>query len=201
VAATNLPPTRHKRMCRAHLASLLARHPATARQTAKFRQGFTIVEILVVVLILAVLAALILPNTGRLMAAANEAVCASNMRSIRLGLDYYMQDHKGVWPQGPHPQEPGWGDFWVQQLEPYGIKRKTWQCRVIRSWAREAGDDAPELHYVPTMFDPTPNIAHRWSTQPWLIEIADAHGKGPLMAFQDGTVKSYSKVLAEQGVR
>jgi len=163
--------------------------------------AFTILEVTLVLLVTAVLVALLVPNTSRIIAAAQEAVCASHMRSIRLGLDYYMQDHNGVWPQGPPPQEPGWNDFWVRTLEPYGMKKRTWQCPVIRSWAQEAGDEAPELHYVPTMFDATPNIANRWSTQPWLIEIADAHGKGPLMAFPDGSVKSYYKVLAEQGVQ
>ena len=34
-----------------------------------------------------------------------------------------------------------------------------------------------------------------------LIEMADAHGQGPLICFPDGSVKPFAKVLAEQGVR
>ena len=152
-------------------------------------------------LILTILALLLVPNMGRLTSAAQQVVCASHMRGIRLAVDSYLQDHKLVWPQGPAPQEPGWAAFWLSSLRPYGVNERTWECPVIRGWAREVDDPEFNLHYVQTMFDPTPNIAHRWSTQPWLIEIADAHGKGPLIAFPDGSVKSYSKVLAEQGAR
>lgn len=163
--------------------------------------GFTLLEVIAVLLILTILATLLVPNFGRIIAAAQQVVCASHMRSIRLGLDSYLQDHKLVWPQGPPPQEAGWASFWLSTLRPYRIDEGTWQCPVIRGWAKETDDPEFALHYIPTMFDATPNIANRWATQPWLIEIADAHGKGPLIAFPDGSVKSYSKVLADQGVR
>lgn len=163
--------------------------------------GFTLLEVLAAGLILLILGALLFPNIGRITAAAQEAICASHMRSIRVALDGYLQDHGMVWPQGPVPQEPGWASFWVRTLEPYDITQRTWQCPIIRGWQSAQGDPEFAIHYVPTMFDPTPNIANRWATQPWLIEIADAHGKGPLIAFPDGSVKSYFKVLAEQGVR
>jgi prepilin-type N-terminal cleavage/methylation domain-containing protein len=165
------------------------------------RRGFTFLEVLAALLIVTILGVLLVPNVRRLTAAAQQVVCASQMRSIRLSLDSYLQDHKLVWPQGPPPQEAGWAAFWLATLKPYDISEGPWQCPVIRGWVREMDDPEFTLHYVPTMFDPTPNIAHRWATQPWLIEIADAHGKGPLLAFPDGSVKSYSKVLAEQGVR
>lgn len=169
---------------------------------ARYRKdGFTLIEVVAALLIVAILGLLLVPNMGRIIAAAQQAVCASHMRSIRLSLDSYLQDNKTVWPQGPAPQDPGWANFWLATLKPYQISEATWQCPVIRGWARETDDPEFTLHYVPTMFDPTPNIAHRWPTQPWLIEIADAHGKGPLIAFPDGSVKSYSKVLAEQGIR
>lgn len=158
-------------------------------------------EVLAALLIVLILAALLVPNAGRLLAAAQEVVCASHMRSIRLALDHYLQDRQGIWPQGPPPQEEGYAEFWLSALQTYGIRENTWRCPVIRSWEKSGGETDFNLHYIPTMFDRTPNIANRWATQPWLIEIADAHGKGPLMAFPDGSVKPYLKVLAEQGVR
>jgi len=163
--------------------------------------AFSLLEVVAVLLIISVLIAFVAPNLGRITAAAQQAVCASHMRSIRVALDAYLQDHQLVWPQGPIPQDPGWADFWLTTLAPYDIKQSTWECPVIRGWARGTDDPDVSLHYVPTTFDATPNIAHRWPTQPWLIEIADAHGKGPLIAFPDGSVKSYSKVLAEQGLQ
>jgi len=163
--------------------------------------AFTVLEVVIILLIVAILVALLVPNYSRIVASAQQVMCASQMRSIRLALDHYLEDHRTVWPQGPAPQEPGWSAFWLATLAPYGITGKTWQCPVIRGWETVAGEEEYNLHYVPTTFDPTPNIAHRWSQMPWLIEIADAHGKGPLVAFPDGAIKPYSKVLADQGVR
>ena len=51
------------------------------------------------------------------------------------------------------------------------------------------------------MFTAEPGIATRWATQPWLIERASVHKHGPHICFPDGSVKSFNKVLAEQGLR
>jgi len=120
------------------------------------------------------------------------------MRSIRVALGSYLQDHNSVWPQGPRPQEADWSAFWLRTLEPYDIQPATWQCPTIRRVTRGATDEGWALHYVPTMFGKTPNIANKWATHPWLIEVADAHGKGPLICFPDGAIKPLSRVLAEQ---
>jgi len=125
------------------------------------------------------------------------------MRSTRVALASYLQDHGNVWPQpGADLEGAPLRKFWLDTLAPYGITEKTWQCPTIRHALREEGLTGDfGLHYVPTQFDATPDIANRWSTQPWLIEAANAHGNGPLICFPDGSVKSMAKVLAEQGVR
>lgn len=51
------------------------------------------------------------------------------------------------------------------------------------------------------MLDDTRGTAYRWPTQSWLIEVANAHGKGALTCFPDGSVKPMDKVLLEQGFR
>ena len=164
-------------------------------------RGFTLLEILLVVVIVAILAAFLLPNYQPLLARAQEAKCLANMRTIRLALDSYLNDHQQVWPQGPPPEESGWAPFWLQVLRPYGVSERTWQCPTIRGFLREQGGEEVPLHYIPTMFDATPGTARRWTTQPWLIEIADAHGQGPLICFPDGSVKSSRRVLLEQGLQ
>jgi type II secretory pathway pseudopilin PulG len=165
--------------------------------------AFSLLEIIAVLLIVSILALLIIPNYSRIIAAAQEAICGAQMRSIRIALGNYLDDHERVWPQPP-PGSTGaeLRRFWLDTLKPYDIGTNTWQCPTIRHALRAEGTtDDFGMHYVPTQFDATPNIANRWTTQPWLIEAADAHGKGPLICFPDGTVKSMSKVLAEQGVR
>lgn len=165
------------------------------------RAGFTIVEVLAVILIVAILAVFLVPNYRPLLERAQGVVCASHMRSIRLALDNYLNDNQQVWPQSPSPQEGRvWSDFWLATLKPYGITPSTWQCPTIRGTMRDTiGDDQP-LHYMPAMFDPTPGIARRWATQPWLVEIANAHGQGALVCFPDGSVKSFNQIIREQGL-
>lgn len=156
-----------------------------------------------VLLTIAILLILIVPNYSRMVAAAQEAICASRMRSIRLALGDYLQDHGSVWPQpAPGLEGAALRQFWLSALQPYGVTEKTWQCPTISHALREEGLTGDfGMHYVPTQFDATPDVANRWTTQPWLIEAANAHGDGPLICFPDGSVKSMSKVLAEQGVR
>lgn len=162
------------------------------------RSGFTILEVLAAVLILAVLAALLIPNYQGIVLKAQEAVCKSHMRSIHVALANYLQDHQDVWPQGPYPKEKvAWEAFWLATLRPYDISENTWQCPTLK---RALNDEGYRLHYTPSMFDATPGIARRWSKQPWLIERFGIHGQGPLICFPDGSIKTMQHILAEQGL-
>lgn len=161
--------------------------------------AFTLLELMAVVCILAIFAVIFVPDMSRLLERAGEARCAANMRNITVALHAYLPDHGQVWPQGPTPEAgAAWEDFWLATLEPYGINSSTWKCPTIAS---KSGADGSRVHYTPTMFPPTPNIANRWATQPWLLERANAHGHGALICFPDGSVKSFDKVLAELGVQ
>jgi prepilin-type N-terminal cleavage/methylation domain-containing protein len=169
------------------------------------RRAFTILEVMVAVFILAILAAFLLPNLGSFTDRARETQCMANLRSIHLGLSSYLSDHGRIWPQGPSPANEGpWSEFWLKTLEPYHVTPETWQCPGITALLKKENaspGEIPPLHYLPTMFDDQPGTAYRWPTQPWLIERANAHGRGTLICFPDGSVKPLSKVLAEQGQR
>ncbi len=52
----------------------------------RFRKGFTLVELLVVLVVIGVLIGLILPNTLKAIKQANNRECASNIRSIETAL-------------------------------------------------------------------------------------------------------------------
>ncbi len=175
--------------------------PKRLRNRPASPAGFTLLEILAALVIVVILALLIIPNYSFILSKAQEAICLSRLRNIHAGLGLYLADHGKVWPQGPRPEAADWPEFWVRTLEPFGVPRKDWECPTIRQIMNRAGDESFTLHYVPTLYPDTPDIAYRWPTQPWLIEIADAHGKGPLICFPDGSIKPFSKVLLEQGVR
>lgn len=64
--------------------------------------GFTLVELLVVVAIIAVLIGLLLPAVQSARAAARTTKCASNMRQVGLGIVLYAEAHRGAMPLSTH---------------------------------------------------------------------------------------------------
>jgi prepilin-type N-terminal cleavage/methylation domain-containing protein len=61
-------------------------------------QGFTLVELLVVVSIMAMLIALLLPSLKRARGQAKQVVCAANLKQIKAGLWNYWTEHNGRVP-------------------------------------------------------------------------------------------------------
>ncbi len=110
------------------------------RRTAH-HSGFTLVELLVVVAIIAVLSSLLFPVFGQARDKARQAACLSNQKQIAAGLMLYAQDYDETFPSYPfgrdgviaHPRFGRAGDgwewsLWVGSLMPYVKNAGVFAC-------------------------------------------------------------------------
>src|ERR1700733_15695795 len=82
----------------------------TSRQTR--RRGFTLVELLVVISIIAVLIAILLPAITRAQSAARRTACMSNLHQIGIAIVNYTDESGGYIPYGPNALPFSFGNFY-----------------------------------------------------------------------------------------
>lgn len=91
------------------------------------KRGFTLVELLVVIGIIAVLIAILLPALNSARRQARRTQCLSNLRTIGHAYFLYAQDYKGFWPAAVHrydawiPLPAGEELRWYDRVAPYLI--------------------------------------------------------------------------------
>lgn len=83
--------------------------------------GFTIVELLIVVAIIAVLISMLLPALGKVREQANSARCAANVRQIYSGLIAYASDNQERLPIPPWIWDTNPSDPWGYPCTVFGV--------------------------------------------------------------------------------
>src|SRR4051812_34926920 len=81
------------------------------RRSLRPRSGFTLVELLVVIGIIALLISILMPALSAAKERANRVKCASNLRQIGQGLLLYAGDNRGVYPRAPTNSGAGFTCF------------------------------------------------------------------------------------------
>lgn len=87
-------------------------------------QGFTLVELVVVIAIVAILAAILFPVFARARAKAEQASCLSNVKQLALAVLMYAQDSDGRLI----PSRIGQTAVWPAYLQPYVRNTQVFLC-------------------------------------------------------------------------
>ncbi|MDA1273432.1 MAG: prepilin-type N-terminal cleavage/methylation domain-containing protein [Verrucomicrobia bacterium] len=81
-------------------------------------RGFTLVELLVVLAVIAILASLLLPALTRARSAADSTACRSNLRQLTIAIRLYTDD-TGVFPMSSPAVNGVVNHYWFDRLSSY----------------------------------------------------------------------------------
>ncbi len=101
-----------------------SRHPSPRSLLA----GFTLVEILVVLGIIAILAAILLPVFARARDGARRTTCAGNLKQIGLAMQLYAQDYNHRYPFVGRPDNNPNCSLWADRVYPYAKSAQVFWC-------------------------------------------------------------------------
>jgi prepilin-type N-terminal cleavage/methylation domain-containing protein/prepilin-type processing-associated H-X9-DG protein len=91
------------------------------------RRGFTLLELLVVIVIIAVLVAFLFPFVGRMAARGRTSTCSNFMRQIGAAVIAYATDNDGNLPVTTHQRRAG-GKSWSVTLQRYASGTLCFRC-------------------------------------------------------------------------
>lgn len=135
--------------------------------------GFTLVELLVVIGIIAILVGLLLPSLARARRSALTVQCLSNMRNLAQAQLMYANDHKGTLIQAGL----GHGGFhqhdeiaWLNTLKSYYQMPLVARCPCDDSPYWHESDDAGELRKTSYGLNPflDPELCPNWAGGPYV---------------------------------
>ena len=94
------------------------------------RRAFTLIEILIVLTVIGILAALLFPAFSRVKDSARTTSCANNLHQLGLVMEMYSADNNGFYPSpiDPRPQPPEVRCSWVNRIESYLKSPEVLKC-------------------------------------------------------------------------
>lgn len=145
------------------------------------RRGFTLIEVLVVVAIIALLIGILMPTLARAREQARATVCLSNLHQIGTGAVQYANTYREYIPPidpkqpdvGPKNTTTGtWGSYQVGSddmrtyFPKWGATLKLWECPGAHNRVRNHDD----LEHTYAQGDPA-RFGSAFEYNPWMYDI------------------------------
>lgn len=184
-------------------------------EAAPVPRGFSLVELLVVVAVLAILAGLLVPTVQNALAKGRTTACQANLRQIGVGVLVYAQENEGMMPpkdptnwviNGTMVWYPQFSDFIAPYLQTKSARRDTvWRCPADRRLKGGYSLDVKcsygiNIHAIPSGYgnsQPYPYSAINRRGQVILLSETTAWGSGSDRELYWGPVAGINTVNME----
>jgi general secretion pathway protein G len=165
------------------------------------RRAFTLIELLTVIAILGILAAILIPTLGRVRGSARTAQSLSNLRQIGVAAQLYMDENKGWMPDDGdgNPNNTGTAGQpatvpWYNALPPYVGEKSIQEMNSLGSMP---GFSAKSIFVCPRAAEKSnraDSYAWRSYAPTWLID-ANASGSGSGVPTNRSMVKDPTRTV------
>jgi prepilin-type processing-associated H-X9-DG protein len=161
-----------------------------------------LIEILVVIAIVGILAAVLYPVLAHAGESGKKTVCLSNLRQIGLALSAYAKDWNSYLPPYTTSMatggEPPTDRLMISALEPYIKNNEVWFCPADRYAKRQAHPGGAHVDHTVTSYHTLPTLA----LEPTELRIIDgpwSDGYGGEQSISD-VVFAYDDFVAKESV-
>ena len=152
--------------------------------------AFTLIELLVVIAIISLLVSILLPSLNRAKELAKRVICASDLRTIAMGINVYSENYDGFLPHCV-PSHPYHTETWVSFNalfgDPDGLRDEYFPYEALdcpSDVTREAAEYPYQPDYYPYFGDQSVNLSYAYNAH-LIRRTTERLGRWPFMVYEE----------------